>query len=457
MSESTAVASADGRAADRPAALVRVLRLFGDVRPGEAGAALLQLLSLFLLLVGYYVLKTVREPLVLATGGAEMKSYAAAAQALVLMGFIPLYSWLASRVSRLQLITWLLVFFIVCVELFNLGLRVSVPYLGFVFYVWVGIFSLATIAQFWSFANDLYSRRDGERLFPLIAIGATAGSPVGSKIASVLFAAGVAPAAMLHITTALLLVHLVLYRVVNQRFAATSAERPKLEPLAGASGFRLVLHSRYLRLIAVLLVVLNVVNTLGEYVVSKSVLGAALVAKARNPELDTSAFIGSFYGDYFFWANVAAVVLQAFFVSRLVRRTGIAGVLLLVPLVSLSAYTLIGAGVAFGVVRWAKTAENATDYSVMNTGRQMLWLPTRREEKYKAKQALDTFFVRTGDMIAGGLVFLGTTWLGPGRARLRLGQRRARGAVARGGDAGGAREPAPRGRLGAARGVLSRP
>ena len=86
----------------------------------------------------------------------------------------------------------------------------------------------------------------------------------------------------------------------------------------------------------------------------------------------------------------------------------------MLPLVSLSAYSLIGAGVGFGLVRWAKTAENATDYSVMNTGRQMLWLPTRREEKYKAKQALDTFFVRTGDMIAGGLVFVGTTWLSLG-------------------------------------------
>ena len=49
--------------------------------------------------------------------------------------------------------------------------------------------------------------------------------------------------------------------------------------------------------------------------------------------------------------------------------------------------------------------ENATDYSVMNTGRQMLWLPTRREEKYKAKQAIDTFFVRAGDVLSAVLVF----------------------------------------------------
>jgi len=62
-------------------------------------------------------------------------------------------------------------------------------------------------------------------------------------------------------------------------------------------------------------------------------------------------------------------------------------------------------------VLWAKTAENATDYSVMNTGKQMLWLPTSRAEKYKAKQAVDTFFVRTGDLLSAGIVYAGTTWL----------------------------------------------
>ncbi len=391
-----------------------MLRVFGDVRPAEAGAVLLQLFNLFLLLVGYYILKTVREPLVLATGGAEMKSYAAAAQALVLMGFIPLYGRLASRVGRLSLITRVLLFFIANVELFNLGLRVGVPRLGFVFYVWVGIFSLATIAQFWSFANDLYARVDGERLFPLIAIGATAGSPVGSKIAGMLFAAGVRPADMLHITTVLLIIHLLLYRVVDQRLAAGPGQRAREQPLGGPGGFALVMRSRYLRLIALLLVVLNVVNTVGEYVVSKSVVAAAIAAKVRHPGLDTEAFIGSFYGDYFFWANVAAVTLQAFVVSRLVKLAGVAGVVLALPLVSFSAYSLIGAGVAFGAARWAKTAENATDYSIMNTARQVLWLPTTREEKYKAKQTLDTFFVRTGDLIAAGLVFAGTGWLALG-------------------------------------------
>jgi AAA family ATP:ADP antiporter len=401
--------------AETPSLLDRALRIFGDVRPGEAGTTLLMLSNLFLLLVGYYILKTVREPLILATGGAEMKSYASAGQALTLMGFIPLYGWLASRVDRVMLITWVLLFFIADIELFNLGLRVNMPNLGFVFFIWVGIFSLATIAQFWSYANDLYRKEDGERLFALIGIGATAGSWAGSKVAELLFKGGMAPADMLHVTALLLFAHLGLYRIVDAREARrdTSAAAAKTT-LAGPGGFSLVFASPYLRLVGLLLVLLNIVNTTGEYVISRSVVAAADAAVAQDPSVSKEAFIGSFYGSYFFWVNFGAVLLQAFFAARIARYLGLAGVLLALPLVSLGAYGLIGAGVGFAVLRWAKTAENATDYSVMNTGRQMLWLPTTREEKYKAKQTLDTFFVRAGDVVSAGLVFAGTAWLGLG-------------------------------------------
>jgi AAA family ATP:ADP antiporter len=106
------------------------------------------------------------------------------------------------------------------------------------------------------------------------------------------------------------------------------------------------------------------------------------------------------------------VGFQLFLVSRLVKYLGLAGVLFALPLTSFAAYGLIAVGVtSLGLVRWLKTAENATDYSVMNTARQLLWLPTTREEKYKAKQAVDSFFVRLGDLVSAVVVFVGTTWL----------------------------------------------
>jgi hypothetical protein len=126
-----------------------------------------------------------------------------------------------------------------------------------------------------------------------------------------------------------------------------------------------------------------------------------------NPLFDKQAYIGAFSGDYQFWVNVTALLLQAFVTSRLVRHRGLAGVLLALPLIALSGYAIAAAGAGFAVVRWIKTAENAADYSIMNTARQMLWLPTRREEKYKAKQAIDTFFVRGGDVLSAAVVYVG--------------------------------------------------
>jgi len=195
-----------------------------------------------------------------------------------------------------------------------------------------------------------------------------------------------------------------------------------------------VLRSRYLLLFAGMVVVLNIVNTTGEYILDtylqKKATQVVAQAVAAEPALSADAqrqlaesFIGEFKGDYYLGFNLLAVLLQAFVVSRLVKAAGIAGAVLALPLVALGSYGFAALGVGLAVIRWAKTAENATDYSVMNTARQMLWLSTSREEKYKAKQAIDTFFHRGGDMLAAGVVWAGAHGLGldsSGFARVNL-------------------------------------
>src|SRR5204863_7537894 len=98
--------------------LERVLSVFADVRTGEGITVVLMLVNIFMLLVCYSVIKTVREPLILLGGGAEVRSYAAAGQALLLMAFVPAYSWFASRVDRAKQLVGVTLFFVVCIELF---------------------------------------------------------------------------------------------------------------------------------------------------------------------------------------------------------------------------------------------------------------------------------------------------------------------------------------------------
>jgi AAA family ATP:ADP antiporter len=398
-----------------PGALDRALRIFGDVRAGEGATALLMCLNVAILLVAYYVLKTVREPLILLAGGAELKSYAAAAQALILIAYVPLYGWAAQRLPRQRFLAVVILFFVGCIQLFFLGGHLRMPHVGLVFYVWVGIFSLTTIAQFWSYANEVYSRPEGNRLFPLIAVGSTAGAPLGAALAERLFGAGVGPFTMMQVAAGLLLLHLALYRMLGRRQSAAGA-RPAEEPIPAGNGFALVLKSPYLRLAASFLVLLNLVNTIGEFILGKAVVVAAETRAADLAGFDKQAFVGQFYGSYFLWVNVATILIQALVVSRLVRRLGMSGAFLALPVVALGVYGLAAAGAGLVTLRWLKTAENSTDYSVMNTAKQLLWLPTSREEKYKAKQAIDTFFVRAGDLLAAGVVFLGTQTLGFGVA-----------------------------------------
>ncbi len=408
----------------------RMLGLVTEVRAGEGARALLMGLAIFLLLSAYYVIKTVREPMLLATGSAELKAYASAGQALALMGFVPLYAWLSSRVTRGTLIAGVVGFFLVCLQLFYPAAREAAALaaqaetidravttesflsLGFVFYVWVGIFSLATIAQFWSFANDIYSREEGDRLFPLIGIGMTSGAAVGSLVPGWLREhLGLQTPEMLQAASVLLVVHGALLFAIHRVNAGDRAPGTRREaadaPLRSASGFTLIFRDRYLMLIAGVILLLNLVNTLGEYLLSDVVLARAIGLEAVGEITDVGDFIGDFYGTFFFWVNITTFLVQTFLVSRIVKYGGIAAVVLALPCIALGAYGLLAVGVGFAVFRVAKMAENTTDYSVMNTGKALLWLPTSREAKYQAKQAVDTFVVRLGDLLQAGVVFLG--------------------------------------------------
>ena len=263
-----------------PSRVDRALRVFGDVRAGEGRDVLRQLVSILLLLIAYYVLKTVREPLILVGGGAELKSYAAAVQAAVLLFYVPAYATLAARVPTGRMVWVVVVFFIACIQLFFVARWAGLPYVGFAFYVWVGIFSLTLIAQFWSFANDIYSKPEGDRLFPLIAVGSTAGAPLGAFIAERLFASGMKPRNMMELAAGLLVMHALLYR--GGRRPAGESQAAASKGRASAGGFATVLASPYLRLIAVLLVVLNLVNTLGEYILASLVTAYATAQSALD-------------------------------------------------------------------------------------------------------------------------------------------------------------------------------
>jgi len=391
--------------------LERLLSPIADVRRGEAASALLMALTMFLTLGGYYLLKTAREAFILSEGGAEVKSYSSAGQALLLLAIVPAYGKFASRVNRVQLVQWVTLFFAGNLVLFLLalgaGLRIGVAY-----FLWVGIFNVMVIAQFWAFAADLYTEEQGKRLFPLIGVGSSVGAWLGSVRAGAL-AEGAGTSRLLIDGAAILVVCALLARLVDRvtpRAERQAAADGEARLAAGKNGFQMILADRYLLLIAALVLLLNVVNTSGEYLFGRYVVAAANAQYGADAAADSARgeFIAATYSSYFSYVNLVGFLLQLLVVSRLFKFLGVGRSLFIHPLVALGGYVMMLRAPSFGAIRWLKVADNALDYSLGNTTRQALWLPTSREAKYKAKQGVDAFCQRAGDVLQAGVVYAGS-------------------------------------------------
>lgn len=403
----------------------KILRLFTVVQPGEALTAFLLMFNVFLLLAAYYIIKPVREALILSSKGAEIKSYLSAAIAVLLIFVVKAFSGIASRFPRQKLIAWVTLFFISNLVIFY-GLSFSgieLGTMGLIFFVWVGIFNVMVVAQFWGFANDIYTPEAGKRLFPMVAFGATFGAFSGSAIAEWL----VEPVGlyqMMLVAGGVLGICILLTWIIHTREvkktestiaspeqAEKQAQIEKEKPLEKGGGFQLLFKKRYLLYIALLVLLLNFINTNGEYILGNFVERTGKEAvEMGTTTLTLEEFIGKFYAGFMKYFNLVAMLIQLFLVSRIFKWFGVRVALLFLPFLALGGYFLIALGASLMLVHWVKVAENGTDYSLMNTTRHSLFLVTSREEKYKAKAAIDTFFHRAGDVLSALIVFLGTSY-----------------------------------------------
>jgi AAA family ATP:ADP antiporter len=208
---------------------------------------------------------------------------------------------------------------------------------------------------------------------------------------------------------ATLLVCVLLARIVNRvsaRDTTAKAAAADDKPLASGNGFAMIFADRYLLLIALLAVLINVVNTMGEYLLGRYIVDAALAAHPGDPAA-REQFIGAAYSRLFSTVNLVGFLLQMFVVSRVFKFLGVGKSLFIHPIVALVGYLMMLRAPSITTIGYFKVADNSLDYSLGNTTKQALWLPTSREAKYKAKQAVDSFFVRMGDVIQAGVVFLG--------------------------------------------------
>lgn len=417
-----------------------VLRLFTDIKAGEGTTALLMFVNVFLILCAYYFIKPLREGWIAVSAieglsKMEVKAYSSFAQSVVLIFIVGWYGKLAEQFDKVKLIARatyfcianMLVFWFLQPGFFFAHLPLS----GIIFYLWVGMFGVFVVAQFWAFCADIYSEESGKRLMPLIAIGATSGAASGSWLVDQLINLQIIETESLLLAATLpLFVSIVLTRIVAARQNTlqinssirtnhTSNSLKCKDKGSIIDSSKLIFTSRFLLAAALVTLLNNWVNTNGEnllfQVVQDTLTEAALangITEASAIQVYTLEGTTGFYGNFYFWVNSIALILQAFFASRLLKYGGFGVTLLMLPVVALISYTCMALVPVLLIVKIMKIAENASDYSINNTARHVLWLPVDSTTKFQAKPAIDTLYVRIGDGLAALTVLLGVQALG---------------------------------------------
>jgi AAA family ATP:ADP antiporter len=449
------------------------------VKAGEGFLSIVMALNIFLILNAYYVLKPIRGSLMGNTsisifdyeiGGDELKAYLAVVMSFFLIFVVQQYGILTNRASRIKVLNITSTFIVVAVLIFFVLMSffsLDGAAIAIIYFIWIGTVNVFLIAQFWSYANDIYTRGQGKRLFPIIAVGMNTGAILGAWLSKDF---GKKHTMLLMFSSAIVLgIVQVLYNLIEKRVLREgtggafeeSEEIVKQESdarLSDEGGLSLVFKSKYLLLIAAMIFLSNIVNTTGEFIVDKTyrsevahyypdnMFSQEWVTQIENGEaplpegmdqtevraiekpvdrakvlsVARKGFGTSFFGSFYFWVNLVGALLQLFLVSRLFKFIGVRGAVFILPAIAMFGGLLFGILGTVLALRLYKTAENATDYSLQNTVKAALFLPTSRNEKYKAKAFIDMVVVRAGDALSAGIVAAGLHLLAFGTQQFAL-------------------------------------
>lgn len=395
----------------------RLLERAAGIRPGEDGAALWSFAYFFCLLCSYYILRPVRDEMGVAEG-VERLPWFFTATFVTMLAVVPVFGALTARYPRRTLLPVVYGFFIATIlGLFGL-LRSGLPpgWAPGVFFVWLSVFNLFVVSVFWSFMVDVWSDEQARRLFGFIAAGGSAGAIVGPGLTAALVGL-VGPVNLLPIAAAVLAGALLCVARLR-RWAAARVTAPAAvggssngQPLGGGvlAGVTLVLRSRYLLILCLFIGLATTLATFA-YFQQAHIVRASFDDPARRTAVFALIDLA---------ANTLTIGGQLLLTGRLVARLGLGGTLALLPALTLVGFVALGLTpvlpmlVAFQVVR------RAVQYGVARPAREMLFTVVTREEKYKAKNFIDTAVYRGGDAVSGW-AFAGLTALGLGLTGIAL-------------------------------------
>lgn len=402
-----------------PACLSGVLERLVQARQSERPAVLWAFAYFFTLLCGYSLLKPVRDTLGVSGSMKQVPALMTATFVVSLLA-VPAFSALVAQIPRHRVLPLVYRSFALQLAAFFLLLRVDTYHLWVAraFFVWTSVYNLFVVSVFWSFMADLFESDQGKRLFGFIAAGGTAGGLVGPAVAALL-APRIGPFALLLIAAALLELSVQCIRALvrwageNDRLRphAPGEEAAHDAPVGGSmfEGIGVVFRSRFLGGLAAQTILFSLSSTFLYLLQLRMVASAASSASGRT----------ALFAQLDLLVNGVTLVLQLLLTGPVLSAFGLAVGLAIVPAITAVGFAALFAVPALPLLAAVQAVRRGCHYAFERPSREVLFTEVPREEKYKAKNFIDTVVYRGGDAVGGWLeTLLGSSGLSAGAITL---------------------------------------
>ncbi|MGB2765040.1 MAG: Npt1/Npt2 family nucleotide transporter [Candidatus Aminicenantaceae bacterium] len=386
--------------------LHKIISRVVEIRPGEEIIVLLLFFNFFLITAPYWVIKPLRDSLILNKLGYESLPWAYLLTAVVIGFVVGFHTKLQINIPRRLLIILSLLFFIFTCLLFWVLLPREWKWLPLAFWVWANIFIIVLGTQFWLTVNDIFNPREAKRMIGFFTSGGILGGIIGAMTTGFL-AKTIGSNSLLFVASGLLVacIFVVNYIFIWQRKEQSATEKAekkekeekkRLQKVGLKDCFDTVRKDNYLRLMGGIVAITLIVSTFIDFQFKG-------VVQNRGPAGDK---LTGFFGDFYTVLLVFSFLLSLLMTSNLIKRFGIRLTLLLYPLVLLLCSVGIAASpvLIFAIV--IKGSDKSLSFSLNQSVRELLFIPISPEHKDRAKPFIDMFINRFAKGIAAGILLL---------------------------------------------------
>ncbi len=400
------------------------------LKQGEAAALIWSFLYFFSLLCGYYIIRPMRDEMGIA-GGVDKLQWLFSGTFAAMLAAVPLFGWITRRYAPRRFLIFVYGFFISNLLVFFVLFKSALTdvHVARIFFIWSSVFNLFIVSVFWSFMTDIFHAEQAKRLFGIIAAGGTAGALTGPALTALLVI-HTGPTNLLLVSALFLTVAaLCVQRLVAWRHARDKEEEGSFGAGRGSAhgsqeadrsvdsgkysakdsvkdagkdaaigggvlaGIRLVFTSTYLSGICLMIFLFSSLATFLYF-------QQAHIIRDRfdDPAVRTALFAGIDFA-----VNALTLILQLFLTGRIIDRLGLGRALALIPVLLGAGFMVLGFMPLLGVLVVVQVLRRAGNYAITRPGREMLYVVLTKEEKYKAKNFIDTVVYRGGDALSAWL------------------------------------------------------